>query len=172
MMERPADIEESSSVTDEDFIEGMMPLSLEKEIEELFSNNRVVGYYENEDSIDERPSFSEFSIEEIEAILKPYFSYFSPEEKDFIYLNLICGKSQTELAEFFGKTQPALCCDSNRIKEEISVVRKMKGARDEVFEFLSTEHTGLNYNERNVLLIFFTNMSITKIGRASYRERV
>ena len=143
------EVEDSSLVTAE-------------EIEELFQNNRIVGFYENEESIEELPSFSESSIEEIEYILKDVLRYFSPEELDFIFLNLILGKSQTELTEIFEKTQPALCCDSSRIKEEIGVIRKMRAAREEVLEFLSTDGTGLSYMERNVLLVFFFSLSITK----------
>ena len=137
-------------------------LATEEEVEELFQNNRIVGFYENEDSIEELPSFTESSIEEIEYVLRDVFRYFSAEELDFIYLNLILGKSQTELTEIFNKTQPALCCDSNRIKEEIGVVRKMREAREEVLDFLSQERTGLNYMERNVLIAFFYSLSITK----------
>lgn len=139
-----------------------LSLATEEEVEELFQNNRIVGFYENEDSIEELPSFSESSIEEIEYVLRDVLRFFSPEELDFIYLNLILGKSQTELTEIFDKTQPALCCDSNRIKEEIGVVRKMREAREEVLEFLSREKTGLNYMERNVLTVFFYSLSITK----------
>lgn len=153
--------EESQSVTDEEEYFKDSEL-VSDEVEEMFRNNRVVGFYEDEESIDELPSFSEFSIEEIEDILKDYFRFFSLEERDFIYLNLIGGKSQTDLAEIFGKTQPALCCDSNRIKEEIEVIRMMKQVRLEVIEFLSQERTGLNYMERNILLVFFYSVSITK----------
>ena len=155
--------EESQSITDEEeYFKDSSFISMSDEIGEMFQNNRVVGFYEDEESIDELPSFSEFSVEEIEAVLKDYFRFFSLEERDFIYLNLIGGKSQTELAEIFEKTQPALCCDSNRIKEEIGVIKMMKNCRPEVIEFLSKERTGLNYMERNILLVFFYSVSITK----------
>lgn len=125
----------------------------------------VAGYYKDEEELDFGYSLSGWEIDDIEETLKDYLKFFSKEERDFIYLNIILGKSQVELAEFFGKTQPALCNDSNRIKKEIKIIMNLKDQSQKVLQFLIKDGTGLNYFTREILLVFYNSMSVTKTAR-------
>lgn len=136
------------------------------DINEVMGRNDVVGFYQDEEHAESSGfSMDSWGIEEIESRLKDYFKFFSKEERDFIYLNFLLGKTQVELAEFFNKTQPALCNDSNRIKKEIGIVKKLKNLSEKVLEFLTTDGTGLNYFTRDILLVFFYSMSVTKVAK-------
>lgn len=134
-------------------------------IGELFSRNRIVGFYENEESIEEQPSFSEYSIEEIEECLSPYFRFFSREELDLIYMNFIGGKTQVDLTRLFNKTQPAICSDSSRIRREIGIIKNILGFSEEVLAFLMDENVRISKQYRSVLLAFFYSGSIIKTAQ-------
>lgn len=134
-------------------------------VHSLFEKNNIVGFYKDEQPIEQGFSTDGYDIDEIERYLSEYLRFYSKEERDFIYLNFLLGKSQVELMEIFKKTQPALCNDSNRIKRESGIVKKLKGCSREVTEFLSKDNQKLNYFTKKVLLIFFYSMSVTKTSK-------
>lgn len=137
----------------------------ESYINSLFERNNIVGFYKDEEHARSIPSTDGFEPDEIEEHLRDYLKYFSKEERDFIMLNFVLGKSQVELMELFGKTQPALCNDSNRIKKEIHTIEEIRKISPETLKFLISEDTGLNYFSRDVLLVFFYSMSVTKTAK-------
>ncbi len=172
---RYEDYEDDENFQDEDFLESNSSYAGENGNEDddygeeedfsFLGRNDIVGFYQNEEHSEVGFSTDSWSIDEIEICLKDYFRFFSKEEKDFIYLNFLLGKSQVELAEFFGKTQPALCNDSNRIKREIKIAKKLKNLSQKVLDFLLQEKTGLNHFTRDILLVFFYSMSVTKVAK-------
>ena len=134
-------------------------------IRELFGNDRIVGYYANEEKMESLPSADNYTCDEIENYLKGYFRFFNNEELDLIYMNFIGGKTQVDLQEFFRKTQPAICSDSNRIKETIGLVKVLAKGVDEVMDFLSDDSNWISYIDRNILMVFFYTTSITRTAQ-------
>lgn len=134
-------------------------------VSSLFERNNIVGFYKDEEHNDSSFATDGYEPNEIEEYLHEYFKFFSKEERDFILLNFIMRKSQVELMEIFRKTQPALCNDSNRIKKEIRVIKKIKEFSETTLKFLLSEDNGLNYFSRDVLLVFFYSMSVTKTSK-------
>ena len=134
-------------------------------VNKMFSKNRVVGFYENEEELEIQPSFSDYSIDEIEMYLSPYFRYFSKEELDLIYMNFIGGKTQVDLTKLFNKTQPAICSDSSRIRKEIGIIKNILGFSKEVMDFLTDESIRISNQHRSVLLAFFYSCSIIKTSQ-------
>ncbi len=136
-----------------------------EEIAELFGRNDIVGFYENEVHEEGLLSFESTPIEDIEEEIGDYFGLLTREERDFIYLNFLRRKTQVELTEIFGKTQPALCNDAERIREEMAFLRRRHAVTDMVVAFLTDPRVRLSYNDRNILLAFFYSSSITKTAQ-------
>lgn len=134
-------------------------------IKSLFENNNIVGFYKDEEHPDQGYSTYGYEPDEIEEYLRDYLKFYSKEEKDFILLNFVMGKSQVELMEIFRKTQPALCNDSNRIKKEIKVIMNIKDFSEEILKFLLSNDNNLNYFSRDILTVFFYSMSATKTSK-------
>lgn len=134
-------------------------------VSSLFRNNNIVGFYKDEEHPDQGYSIDGYEPDEIEEYLHDYLKFYSKEERDFILLNFVMGKSQVELMEIFRKTQPALCNDSNRIKKEIKVIMNIKDFSEEILKFLLSNDNGLNYFSRDVLVVFFYSMSVTKTSK-------
>ena len=134
-------------------------------IKELFGNDHIVGYYADEERLESLPSADSYTCDEIENYLKGYLRFFSREELDLIYMNFIGGKTQVDLQEFFRKTQPAICSDSNRIKETIGMVKVLNRSVEKVLDFLCDDNNWLSYADRNVLLVFFYTASIARTAQ-------
>lgn len=159
------DIEESSESDSWEDSDTSTEEGFSEFVHEVFGRNDIVGYYADEEHSETLYDHVDYSIEEIVECLRKYLRYFTLEERDIIYMNLIAGKAQVDIAPLFGKTQPAVCNDVKRIKDEISLIRSVQGANEEVLEFLMKDGNGLSYMYRDVLLTFFYSMSITKTAQ-------
>lgn len=137
----------------------------EDEPNEIFGRNNIAGFYADEEELTVLPNFADFAIEEIEEILTPYFHFYNNEEKDIIYLNLINGKTQTDLTKLFGKTQPALCSDVRRIKKEAQVIKVLKILSSMTLNFLADDELPITNQDRNLLTAFAYTMSIVKTSK-------
>ena len=135
-----------------------------EEIEEIVNERIVSGLYANEIEIEYGYSFDDFSAEEIEDYLQSYFRFFSKSDLDMIYMNFIGDKTQIDLQHIFHKTQPAISCTADRIKEQISIIVRMQKVIDEFLEFI-TSNIPFSYRDRNILLVFFYSTSIIKTAQ-------
>lgn len=142
--------------------------SSECEDEEIGSyvNEKVVcGMYENEIELEQLNTADSFTPMEIEEHLESYFRFFSKSDMDLIYMNFIGDKTQIDLQEIFHKTQPAISCTSDRIKEQIGVIIKIQNVIDEFIYFITDTRVKLTNRDRNILLVFFYSTSIVKTAQ-------
>ena len=135
-----------------------------EEIEEIVNERIVSGLYANEIEIEYGYSSDAFSAEEIEDCLQSYFRFFSKSDLDMIYMNFIGDKTQVDLQHIFHKTQPAISCTADRIKEQILIIVRMQKVIDEFLEFI-TSNIPFSYRDRNILLVFFYSTSIIKTAQ-------
>lgn len=139
--------------------------SEQEEIEGIVNERIVSGLYANEIEIEYGYSSDAFSPEEIEDCLQSYFRFFSKSDLDMIYMNFIGDKTQVDLQNIFHKTQPAISCTADRIKEQILIIVKMQKVIDEFLEFITDTSIPFSYRDRNILLVFFYSTSIIKTAQ-------
>ena len=137
----------------------------QEEIDEIVNERIVSGLYANEIEIEQGYSSDSFSPEEIEECLQNYLRFFSKSDLDMIYMNFIGDKTQVDLQHIFHKTQPAISCTADRIKEQITIITKMQKVIDEFLEFITDEEVPFSYRDRNILLVFFYSTSIIKTAQ-------
>lgn len=131
----------------------------------LFKEYVEAGYYVAEPLVEVVPSVADYAIEDIAESLEPYFRFFTKEDLDIIYLNFMGRKTQVDLQAFFGKSQPAICSGSYRIREAAKVVARLAAVADDFIEFLRDPELRLDYRDRNILTVFFYSTSITKTAQ-------
>lgn len=136
-----------------------------EEIEYAAGEKVVAGLYEDEVQLEPLCSADAFSPAEIEEHLENYFRFFSKSDMDLIYMNFIGNKTQIDLQNIFHKTQPAISCTSDRIKEQIGIIVKIQSVIDEFISFISDPEIKLSYRDKNILLVFFYSTSIIKTGQ-------
>lgn len=137
----------------------------ENDIYSIVNNKIVCGLYENEIELEDLNSADSFSPAEIDEQLESYFRFFSKSDMDLIYMNFIGGKTQIDLQKIFHKTQPAISCTSDRIKEQIGVIVKIQNVIDEFIEFITDPKIKMTNRDRNILLVFFYSTSIVKTAQ-------
>lgn len=137
----------------------------EEEISSYVNEKVVNGMYENEIELEQLNSADSFSPMEIEEHLESYFRFFSKSDMDLIYMNFIGDKTQIDLQEIFHKTQPAISCTADRIKEQIGVIVKIQNVIDEFIYFITDPNVKLTNRDRNILLVFFYSTSIAKTAQ-------
>ena len=136
-----------------------------EEIDELINSNVVAGMYENEIELEPLCTADNFTPVEIEEHLESYFRFFSKADMDLIYMNFIGDKTQIDLQKIFNKTQPAISCTSDRIKEQIAIIVKIQSVIDEFIYFITDPKVKLSYRDKNILTVFFYSTSIVKTAK-------
>lgn len=137
----------------------------DEDIAAIVNEKIVCGIYENEIELETLCTADSYSSEEIEECLKNYFRFFSKADMDLIYMNFIGNKTQIDLQNVFHKTQPAISCTSDRIKEQIDVIVKIQNVIDEFIEFITNPKIKITNRDRNILLVFFYSTSIAKTAQ-------
>lgn len=137
----------------------------EDDVSELFERNDIVGFYSDEVHEEQLNSCKGIGVEVIEESVGKYFRFFNNSERDLIYMSMICGKTQADVAAIFNKTQPAMCVDAIKIRDEITIARNVLESMDEVHDYLLEKDAVLTRNERNALIVFSYAFSITNTSR-------
>ena len=125
----------------------------------------VVGYYEDEERLEQMPDRSDYSNWEVNEWLWDYFRFFGAKDMDIIYLCFLLRKKQEDVMAILRKSQPAVSYDVSRIGRQIEFVTKMNSCIDDFIVYVTDPGNGMSTRDREILTVFFYTTSIVKTAR-------
>lgn len=97
--------------------------------------------------------------------LSTLFKFLGKRDLDLVYMYYYLGKTQKELSEIFGQTQPAVFYSVKKIKKKLDFITYLLSVVDEFIYFLVNDADQFNKSGVDILVMLFFSTSFTKTSK-------